>query len=421
MPEGVSKPLVYVITDFTSDIVSFCQNHKRMQEHIAEGVVDFAVYNCEQDEELHLNISGKTLSASTVKTPIIAISNYVFNGLRQDAVSISDGAISEAFVSVSTDKEEPNPSDPEIISRMHLDWSFRPVTSVESQFPEPFYPSLLRHYAEQPGTATVLLPVGALRFLSHLQSLSHGHFLLLSADKAHAHAEDARLGKETPHLAIHGSFSFMSNFDALRVCVEALGGRSLHTPYYSGLQVAAFLTGAAPEFEFAWENVLLAFDPDSFSQLQRCVHDETPSPSLKNILALVRLSRYESEVFYKFKQVLVDHIPYANDKMQSDFKSDILKIARNFYPLSTSKDVDFDLGRLSMGLRDYETSIELFKKSMELCGNHYVTWHNLGICYYYIDNLQESMNSFDNCLRIQPEYQDAKSWRARVEEKLHSH
>ena len=154
--------------------------------------------------------------------------------------------------------------------------------------------------------------------------------------------------------------------------------------------------------------MLLAFDPDSFSQLQRCVHDETPSPSLKNILALVRLSRYESEVFYKFKQVLVDHIPYANDKMQSDFKSDILKIARNFYPLSTSKDVDFDLGRLSMGLRDYETSIELFKKSMELCGNHYVTWHTLGICYYYIDNLKESMNSFDNCLRIQPEYQDAK-------------
>ena len=54
--------------------------------------------------------------------------------------------------------------------------------------------------------------------------------------------------------------------------------------------------------------MLLAFDPDSFSQLQRCIRDETPSPSLKNILALIRLSRFESEVFYKFKQVLVDHI-----------------------------------------------------------------------------------------------------------------
>lgn len=71
-----------------------------------------------------------------------------------------------------------------------------------------------------------------------------------------------------------------------------------------------------------------------------------------------------------------------------------------------------------MGLRDYETSIRLFRKSMSLCGEHYVTWHNLGICYYYIDNIQESLNSFNKCLEIQPEYQDAKSWRARVEEKM---
>lgn len=70
--------------------------------------------------------------------------------------------------------------------------------------------------------------------------------------------------------------------------------------------------------------------------------------------------------------------------------------------------MDFDLGRLSMGLRDYETSIRLFKKSIDLCGEHYVTWHNLGICYYYMDDMKESMNSFNRCLEIQPEYQDAK-------------
>ena len=51
---------------------------------------------------------------------------------------------------MSPSRREPNPSDPEIISRMHLDWSFRPVTSVESQFPEPFYPSLLRQWSLSP-------------------------------------------------------------------------------------------------------------------------------------------------------------------------------------------------------------------------------------------------------------------------------
>ena len=42
---GVEKPFVYVITDFTSNIVEFCQKHKRMQEHITEGVVDFAIFS----------------------------------------------------------------------------------------------------------------------------------------------------------------------------------------------------------------------------------------------------------------------------------------------------------------------------------------------------------------------------------------
>lgn len=93
---------------FLSEPQTYARAHRRGSRGLRRvqwwQFVAFTV-DCEQDEELHLNISGKTLSASTVKTPIIAISNYVFNGLRQDAVSISDGAISEAFVSVFTDKE----------------------------------------------------------------------------------------------------------------------------------------------------------------------------------------------------------------------------------------------------------------------------------------------------------------------------
>lgn len=61
-----------------------------------------------------------------------------------------------------------------------------------------------------------------------------------------------------------------------------------------------------------------------------------------------------------------------------------------------------------MGLRDYEASIKLFKKSIDLCGEHYVTWHNLGICYYYNGNVDQSLDSFNKCLEIQPDYQDAK-------------
>ena len=36
---------------------------------------------------------------------MIAISNYVFNGLREDAVSINNGTVSEARIKITTDKE----------------------------------------------------------------------------------------------------------------------------------------------------------------------------------------------------------------------------------------------------------------------------------------------------------------------------
>ena len=112
-----------------------------------------------------------------------------------------------------------------------------------------------RSYQQNNETLNVLLPLGALRFVRTLEALSRGAFVLLSADKAHAHEEDLRLTKENPHIAIHGSFSMMANFHALRQYFLARGGASFHTPYYTGLQVAAFALGAAPldEFQFAWE------------------------------------------------------------------------------------------------------------------------------------------------------------------------
>lgn len=47
----------------------------------------------------------------------------------------------------------------------------------------------------------------------------------------------------------------MSNFHALREYILNNNGSSYHTPYYSGLQVAAFVLGSMklPEFRFTWE------------------------------------------------------------------------------------------------------------------------------------------------------------------------
>lgn len=114
---------------------------------------------------------------------------------------------------------------------------------------------LIPSYMQNNEALNVLLPIGALHFIHTLESLSRGKFVLLAADKAHSHEEDLRLTKENPHVAIHGSFSMMANFHALRQYFSDNRGTSFHTPYYTGLQVGAFVMGDVPlwEFQFAWE------------------------------------------------------------------------------------------------------------------------------------------------------------------------
>ena len=109
---------------------------------------------------------------------------------------------------------------------------------------------------------------------------------------------------------------------------------------------------------------------------QRCIKEECPAPSLRHVLALLRLANHDAEVFAKFKGVLIDKAagPGAPDNTQRDVRGDVDRVYAAYYPLTPAKDTCFELGRVLMSLRDYATAVEFFNKSTELCGAHHVTW-----------------------------------------------
>jgi hypothetical protein len=57
-----------------------------------------------------------------------------------------------------------------------------------------------------------------------------------AGDKAYGHEEELT-GLRDPHVAIHGSFSFMVNFHAVKVYVANRGGFALQTPHLDGFKV----------------------------------------------------------------------------------------------------------------------------------------------------------------------------------------
>lgn len=154
--------------------------------------------------------------------------------------------------------------------------------------------------------------------------------------------------RRDPHLALHGSFSFMVNFHALRSALAAAyGACAMTSPYADGFKSAAYFippqkagsmpqqssaglaaTLAAalsdesdctletemtdpvhfrrqpfPRTAWAFREVLQTFTAEDFAALQRCLREEIGDPSLRLVLSLLRLAHHDSEVFLKFRQV----------------------------------------------------------------------------------------------------------------------
>lgn len=46
------------------------------------------------------------------------------------------------------------------------------------------------------------------------------------------------------------------------------------------------------------------------------------------------------------------------------------------------QDVAFEIGRFYYGIREYENALKFYRDSSDNVGQHHVTFHNMGLCYY---------------------------------------
>jgi tetratricopeptide (TPR) repeat protein len=271
--------------------------------------------------------------------------------------------------------------------------------------------------------ASIMLPIGGLKLIRNLRHMSNDRLLILVGDKGYAECTEFENVRD-PHMAVHGSCSFMVNFHALKYFTEQTGGSYRVNSYRDGLKCAAMLFGinekCVPRTLWAFNEGTRYFGPASFFSLQRAVKEDCLDPSVKLVLALIRLSEYDSDVFYKFKRFLIEKSvhPYATEHVQFDIQRDARKVVQMHYPLQKTKDVHFELGRLLMALKNYDEARLEFQNSNDTYGHHYVTWHNLGICCYHLGMDEHAQQNFEKSLAMCPGYQDALDWRERLKTKM---
>ncbi|KAG6615443.1 Tetratricopeptide TPR1 [Phytophthora cinnamomi] len=391
----------YIMTDFTEQNFNFWKTHPALAPFVKRGIVDFAIFDATTDTELRLYSSGQVIRPGELANPLCLIANYLFDTLYHDLFQVDGGVLKEGLVSVGSKRaEEPDPLDPEIIKRLNNFFKYEQIDETYYGETRPHCNNILKWYHEyfDPASsgATILVPIGALSAIERLAALSKNGLVTLSGDKGNNNP-DHFCGVNDPHIAVHGSFSVMVNYHAIGVYFASRGGFALHSPQEeASLKVSAFVLPANA----------------------KSTKEDAKAPSLKAVLALMKLSGWDPDVFYKFRDVLLDQSPTAAAKLKQDVIYGIPQVWKNYYALDKEKDVAFEIGRLYYGLHEYDSALAYYTLSAQEMGKHHVTSHNMGLCHYSKKQLELAATCFEEAYALNRSYQKAATWLQRVRKEL---
>jgi singapore isolate B (sub-type 7) whole genome shotgun sequence assembly, scaffold_8 len=173
---------------------------------------------------------------------------------------------------------------------------------------------------------------------------------------------------QNPYVSVHGSFSLSTNFHAIDVFVERHKGHIFKSPYLEGFNVGAhaeshmqntvYVMGidlhTLPTMRWMIHHAFSTYVPESFNTTQKCLKEESsPSPSVAAVISVLRLARFDTDVFMKFKQVLIERGGYAGSSpaTRKDILYDLSGVRNQYYPIKSTYDVCFELARIHMGIK----------------------------------------------------------------------
>lgn len=445
--------IVYVMTDFTETNFNFWKTHPALKKYFDSGRLDAAIFNATEDRSIKLWQSGKVLEKGVCKNPICVVANYLFDTLYHDIFQIDMGQLKEGLVSTgSKHATEPDPLDPEIINRLENIYQYNPISTnyySDEEGDEQCMRRILEWYVDyfKSSSASILVPIGALRALRRLGSFSGGRAIVISGDKGNNNP-DQMSGLSDPHIALHGSFSLMVNYHAIGAWFTSRGGFALHNPQEeASLKVSTFILSPQDTFDSKstddnfflgneltqtdetralnfpylkqeFNDTVNQFGPNDFFVLQKSMKEEFPNPSLKSVVSLLKLGDWDTDVFFKFKDAILSGAPTCGQKLRNDLCRGMPRIWEHYYQLDMDKDIAFEIGRFYYGIRDYDNALFYYSESISGIGEHHVTFHNQGLCHYSLDRKEVALECFRKALAMNKDYEKARSWIEKVETEL---
>jgi hypothetical protein len=402
----------YVITDFDVAPVKALRENTRLRQFVKSGLLDFAVFDVESPGAIKLIERGETLRAAPDGNPVVAVANYVLDGVRTDSFEIRGGQLFESRVRLQV-PEGVDAKDPASLPRLIV--KFEPVPSGASPYGDVELDGLLGRVAARLADGSFLFPVSALRLVRHLRNLGGGRVLLLAADRGHVH-EEALLGLDSPQIMRHGSVSLDVNFHTLAEYAGVTGGRAMlpsHHPTH--LATIGLLWGCkdadASRTSEAYREHFAAGGPEDLYLVKEAIEREVKRLDVEHGLAWLRASAWDPEVFLSLAPTFVEHVDKAVLTVRYDLLDAARRVRESYFPIDGDANIPGALGELLEGLDALPEAAEMFEESMRLHGRSAETLHRLATCMSGLHRPSEAQALVDEALSLAPDFEAARAMR----------
>jgi Putative S-adenosyl-L-methionine-dependent methyltransferase len=409
-------PIRYVMTDVSAANLTFWRAHPQLQPFFEAGVLDVARFDAERDEALHLEVSGLTLSPGAGARPLVAIANYVFDGLPQDAWLLQGGVLHELRVTLTAPAGTGDGSDPALLGDVEIGLDHVAVAGAPEV--DPALGRLVAEYRETLGEGAFQLPTAALGCVRALARLAGGRgFLLLSADRGYCREEDV-LHAPDLELARHGSVSLPVDYHAIGRFVEGMGGEALFPAHASrSLVVGGFLLdapGGGAESRAAFAAAVEGFGPDEWFALKKGVEASRGEMGLPPLLAALRAGGGDGKLFMDVLDRLLSLSPEASGAERRACFTLGRQLWALHYELGETRDMAFHLGVWMRELGYLEEAIRFFERSRAVRETTAMTAFNLAFCHLGQQRASEALRWVEEALVADPGLSEARALRTEI-------
>jgi len=403
----VQTPFVYIMTDINRVSIEYWRNHRKLQEFIKMGILDFAVFEISFTEKLP---SGVFLEcAETMVTfgdrPMACVCNYVFDSLIQDAFQVKNSRLLRARLEIL-------PEDfiftYDVCEQLEItSCEMLPNGSVESQAA---LAETIRAMIDTKDKS-FLVPLGAINFMSFLIE-KNPKTMFLIGDKG-VHDENQLLGIHDPDIASHGTVSFMLNFHFIELFITKMFPcKVVQSKYQQGFNIM----GIVPNLKLAnsMEHLVRWFDPGQISFVESLLQSENHM-TLENLISWIRITKHDATILFKLREKLAAALTSSTPRYRTVLAAELELAVKFYYPVNSSLDLYFNIGRLFMALKRYERATEVLWLSRSAFGSHYATYLNIAICYFHCKEFTQAFDAIQNSLLLKPSHKSSIEWHHRIE------